>query len=394
MKQILISGSHPKLSLAEAISVIDPLARPHSDCAVMVSSAQVNIDRLGGFSKIGNVLFETKAKNFAAIEDQILSNLSSFIPPRDSKIPFGISFYGLKNSRQLNNLGMSIKKQLRALKISSRFVKPIKNELSSAQITNNRLLEKGFELLISFSPNSIIIGKTTAVQNFKAYGTRDYEKPCRDAKVGMLPPKLAQIMLNLATGLLRTGKNQSSTLLDPFCGSGTILQEALLAGYRVNGADIAGKMVACCLKNLSWLKTTIKSDIKIPEIKISDATKATFIQPIDLLVSEIYLGPPLNYLPAPDKLNSIAQEINSLLSKFLINLAKQIKTGTPICLAIPFWHTPQKDLHLPIIDQITTLGYNLIPIGTAKLTDLRYRRKDQLVGRQLLILKREANNVT
>jgi hypothetical protein len=38
------------------------------------------------------------------------------------------------------------------------------------------------------------------VQDIDAYAERDFERPMRDAFVGMLPPKLAQIMLNLAVG--------------------------------------------------------------------------------------------------------------------------------------------------------------------------------------------------
>ena len=91
----------------------------------------------------------------------------------------------------------------------------------------------------------------------------------------MLPPKLAQIMLNLALGagsltrqrshgnfvtrsasslsdksmVLRTalpdafdleettGSRAAVTILDPFCGTGTVLQEALLAGYDVIDRD-------------------------------------------------------------------------------------------------------------------------------------------------------------
>ena len=82
------------------------------------------------------------------------------------------------------------------------------------------------------------------VQNINAYARRDQERPARDAKVGMLPPKLAQILINLA-GELRSG----ATVLDPFCGTGVVLQEALLMGYRAYGTDVSERMVEYSQRN-------------------------------------------------------------------------------------------------------------------------------------------------
>lgn len=71
---------------------------------------------------------------------------------------------------------------------------------------------------------------------------RDYGRPARDARVGMLPPKLAQIMLNLSVK-----DEKSGTVLDPFCGTGVLLQEAALAGFDFIGSDIEPRMVEMTL---------------------------------------------------------------------------------------------------------------------------------------------------
>ena len=86
------------------------------------------------------------------------------------------------------------------------------------------------------------------MQDIESYTKRDRERPKRDAKVGMLPPKLAQIIINLAAGQLPEEKLQNicdiplgepiprrllgQTVLDPFCGTGVILQEASADGLR------------------------------------------------------------------------------------------------------------------------------------------------------------------
>jgi tRNA G10 N-methylase Trm11 len=55
------------------------------------------------------------------------------------------------------------------------------------------------------------------VQNIDEYSKRDYSKD-RDMQIGMLPPKLSQMMINLSGG---------KTIYDPFVGLGTVLIESL-----------------------------------------------------------------------------------------------------------------------------------------------------------------------
>src|SRR6185503_10002944 len=100
-----------------------------------------------------------------------------------------------------------------------------------------------------------LLAQTLFVQDIEAYGARDQARPARDARVGMLPPKLAQIMLNLSAGPLRASAEELARLrvLDPFCGTGVILQEALLMGYSVLGTDIDERMVDYSRRNIKWL---------------------------------------------------------------------------------------------------------------------------------------------
>ena len=130
-----------------------------------------------------------------------------------------------------------------------------------------------------------MIGITRSVQPFDEFSRRDYGRPNRDPRSGMLPPKLAQIMINLS----RTQK--TATLLDPFCGSGTIIQEALLMGYtQVIGSDISQSAVENTKTNLAWLK------LKAQQLIVSNVAalaKHVPAQSIDAVVTEPYLGPPL-----------------------------------------------------------------------------------------------------
>jgi len=63
--------------------------------------------------------------------------------------------------------------------------------------------------------------------------------------VGMMPPKLVQMMINIST----TPKN--SAIYDPFCGLGTTLIEAANMGYTsLFGSDISKEMVQSSQKSL------------------------------------------------------------------------------------------------------------------------------------------------
>lgn len=61
-----------------------------------------------------------------------------------------------------------------------------------------------------------------------------------------MKPKIARLMVNLSQ--IRKGEK----LLDPFCGSGSILIEAGLMGINVYGSDIDERMVNGCKENLKY----------------------------------------------------------------------------------------------------------------------------------------------
>jgi len=85
--------------------------------------------------------------------------------------------------------------------------------------------------------------------SFERFFERDFGRPAADAKSGMLPPKLARMMVNLASA------SKNETLLDAFCGSGTILTEAATLGFaKLIGSDISERAVSDTQKNSDWIK--------------------------------------------------------------------------------------------------------------------------------------------
>jgi tRNA G10 N-methylase Trm11 len=108
------------------------------------------------------------------------------------------------------------------------------------------------------------MGVTILFQDVDEYSARDYGKSVRDMDVGMLPPKLAQIMLNIS--------GEARGIYDPFVGLGTVLIEAAHGGYwALLGSDLAPEMVEASRENLQAYFGTSRTRVETFEVFEQDA---------------------------------------------------------------------------------------------------------------------------
>lgn len=382
-KSICILGRQPALSLAELESVFGPEnIQPVSEFAALVNIPhdKVPFEQLGGSIKLAKVLTELNTTNWSKLTDYLVNNVPKHIGYlSEGKVKFGISTYNLPiNPAAINATGLEIKRSAKAAGRSMRVVPNKSTDLNAAQVLRNKLTdERGMELLLVKHGDKTILAQTTAVQNIDAYAARDQKRPARDARVGMLPPKLAQIILNLAK--VETGDR----LLDPFCGTGVILQEALLMGCYAYGTDIEPRMIEYTKENLRWLIGPAEQ-----KLAVGDATNFQW-QNFDVIACETYLGQPFSTEPRPEKLKQVIRDVNTIHKKFLENVARQTENGFRICIAVPAWHTKVGVKHLPILDHLTDMGYTRKSFVHAKIKDLIYHREGQIVGRELVVLIRK-----
>jgi tRNA G10 N-methylase Trm11 len=401
-KSVCILGRQPALGLAELERLYGAqhIKSLKSGALLDIEAADINFKRLGGTVKVAKVLTTIDSVKWPQLLEYLIKTVPEhlqFVP--EGKFTLGVSVYDLPvQAGQINKDLLKLKKVIKAAGRSARIVPNKAAQLNSAQVLHNKLTSRGaWELIFIRHGSQTILAQTMFVQDIEAYAARDQARPKRDAKVGMLPPKLAQIMINLAVGDLENklpvSENKTFgltrlTVLDPFCGSGVVLQEALLMGYSVIGTDLEPRMVDYAQTNLLWL---VKNNPQIQGrvvLETGDATSHKW-PPFSVLASEVYLGRPLNFLPAPEKLRPIVNDVNIILKKFLKNLAPQIKPGRQICLAVPAWQKSDGSLiHLPVIDQLTEMGYNYLDLKHVRREDLVYSREGQTVARQLLILEK------
>ncbi len=380
---IAVLGSHPRLSLAE-------LARAHSDVSAHNDATAVfegaYATGLGGSSKVAEVIDEIPITDTPGIESHLLEHMASYMDGRTGKLPFGISIYGGTWPRY-KDLCLRVKKRLRNEGFKPRAVFDRGQTLNSAQVLYNRLDEYASEILVSIGRERTYIARTVWVQDVDALSKRDMQRPCRDMETGMLPPKLARIMVNLTGG---------SYVFDPFCGSGVVLQEALLTGKRAAGSDVNPDMIECTRSNLAWLEREFAAE-SAQSLEASDVRTVTVPADVDAVTGEMYLGPIMTREAPRSRLDQLADEADTLLGETLQRLQFQLPAGTPVCLAVPSWESHGRSITPALaasgenpraIDDLRSLGYNHVDMLGVDHGDLHYRRQDQYVGRQLMLLER------
>ncbi len=355
---IFILGKGRELSLAEleARYPDGEFTIASSDFAVLDTKQKIDqseFDKLGGVIKAGEVVSESGKNN---LPDELVRLLTS--RHTGGKLNYGISLYGW-SEKHLRSLLLDLKKKLRKEGVSSRFANQNFINISTAQ--HKGLKKKGIEMIVAKDGDRFLIAEVIAVQDIDAYSERDYEKPFRDMKVGMLPPKLAQIMINLA------GDGQK--IWDPFCGGGVLVMEGLLMGHEMMGSDIDLRALEGAKENVAWLGE--KADLFS-----HDATRPIKDKKFDAIVCEGYLGPPQTRVRSADELKPLIKELDKLYVGFF-NALKEIKFKGPIVIALPFYllrDGVELDLNLTV-KNIEKLGFKLNP----KI--LKYARPDQMVGR-------------
>jgi SAM-dependent methyltransferase len=412
MQSVLVLGRQPILGIAEVEALYGAAkVRPVSSHAVVVDvdPCLLAFDRLGGatkFCKLLTILDTTQWKKIETFLIQTSPEHSKMMP--EGKMTLGLSAIGLDvNIRQMEATGLSIKKGVRKLGRPVRLVPNKELELNTAQVLHNKLTgPNGWELVFIRDGAQTIVAQTVKIQDIVSYTRRDRERPKRDAKVGMLPPKLAQIIINLAAGPIPEEKLSNicdipagtpipptilnQTLLDPFCGTGVVLQEAMLMGYSVSGTDLEKRMVDYTYANLEWLRDNFGVDKPTALLNPGDATNHVWGDDIDIVACETYLGRPFTERPSPEMLAQTMSDCNLIIKKFLKNIYGQLKPGTRLCIALPAWQThPHAFKHLPLLDSLEDIGYNRISFEHAGDEQLIYYREGQIVARQLIVITRK-----
>jgi len=370
---LFIFGNHPTISRAEVLTVFPQFeitaSGPDFIAGEGVDAAAVDLRRLGGVIKVAEVFASCDRLDYAEIATFLQENMG------DGKLAWGASMHGI-SLRELKTLLIGVKKELQKAGRSARFVNKDFANLSSAQVELQGLLGKGIEIIAARSGRGYVLARTVAVQPFNDFKKRDYEKAARDARVGMLPPKLALMMVNLGCGDVQS---PDTAVYDPFCGTGTVLVEAGLLGHGALGSDLDPRMVAAAETNLHQLQ--LKGTVWQQDAARSLAGKSWHVE-TTAIVTEGYLGPVFSKLPDAKTRDHIFRELAQLYKNFfgwararrvVLTLPAYLESGQPRYFS--------SKVIQPVIEE---RGWERIDDGK-----LIYSRTNQVVGREVTVWERK-----
>jgi tRNA G10 N-methylase Trm11 len=398
-----VLGRESDLCLAELVQVVnadkltcEPLAGSPSFVVMNCEGfTETHFSRCGGLIKYGPI----RDVALGAV-DRTVADLVIATAKKANRLHFGISVYpaspGVTRKtltewqERMNLLGLSIRQSLKKEKVSTRFVTSTEPQLSSVVVAKNKLVEEnGLEVLIGIEDKQAWVGSTSAVQDFEGFARRDMGRPSRDDVAGMLPPKLARTMLNLAGVTI----DKSTTVLDPFCGSGTMVQEALLLGAgKALGSDASDKAVADAQANIEWLvgDQVVTGEYRLEQVDAGELHRWLPADFVDVVATEPFLGDPVRGRMSREDVIKRQAELSELYDRAFESIAKVVKPEGRLVIAFPVLMERRVPLPPAMGKRWTILKpWEGVFTARTKRGGIDYQRPGQRVGREIFVLQRK-----
>ena len=205
-------GRLPQLGIAELRSIFPDAELEYSSVEIALFDIPEIDDPQKLQDRLGSVIRIMKVE--ALDQEWVVPTWESILQEKrdqmESKLVFGATQFGSGDLIDAKQFGMLNKKELKKSGHAVRYVGHDHHILPTASVLHNKLTTDGVELVSIKGKSTHYVGTTRAIQNIDAYTLRDADKPVRDMKRGMLPPKLAQTMLNFAH------IPDGGSVLDPF----------------------------------------------------------------------------------------------------------------------------------------------------------------------------------
>jgi len=208
-------------------------------------------------------------------------------------------------------------------------LRPNNNELLAEQVQLRSVLD-----VVAFPYHGGIgLGPTAWVPDSASMRERGTQKPTPHSDISM-SPRLARVLLNLS------GLRKGQTVLDPFCGSGTILAEAFIHSMRCLGLDAKTNRVRDARENLGWLVGSVKD--KGYDIRVGDARELSRMlrrSKVDAVVTEPMLLPRIEARPKTSTATDLINQAGEVYGDALASMAEVLQPGGRIVVVVPVIQT-------------------------------------------------------
>ncbi len=445
VQYMFILGSNWLLSIAELLTYVqnrgyEAIVTDHSRHAVILDfKEKLTLDEvvdlqgsLGGCYKAGrviqtyNIIIPSNAFPTSGKPDREALEIIKSIPwlsdlwqnPKGKKIKFGVSTYPILDGkapiqyrRFTRGLDDIIKKALlqKGAKRADYFAydepdrrKPDRMNLALWPKTisaNNLLTPPNSEILAAFTEKNLYIARTMVIYDSILQQYRDESRPYISKEIST-SPKVCRALLNLA------GARPGDTILDPFCGTGTLLMEAAMLGMKCIGIDIDGDQVQGTKSNLSWFGKDLGQRIDFEVFK-GDARNLTKLitKQVDAVAFEPSLGPVGKEKPTAEEAQETLDELTDLYRDSLTQISQILRPDGRVAMTIPVIISKSGPIDIDIrkMTRDTGLGiYKMLPKDMIKsLSDsdrrlritperevLPERKMGQIVQRQIIVLEK------
>jgi len=333
---LLLLGTHEILSRAELQQYCDEVSFDRKSRILTArnlivknprnlpkSPEQIFLDRLGGVIRVAKVL--KTCPNFEMAVAAAVEEIKT-LEPRNQKHRLGVSCFGF--AREKDAVLSAIKRISKSITHLYKWANDPGKSITSGRYFRERLGMKGMEIMFQKTAKGVVVARTVACQNLRNYTLRDRIKPLRDSHMGMMPPKLAQMMINISGAT-------NETIVDPFCGSGTVNIEAAIMGFNTSGSDLLADHTAMAKRNFHAMSEKFRYDGN-REFTTEDATKRRYdSDKAAIVVTEGWLGENFRATPSEDEIRKNAKKVTDMWQKTFETMAKG--NVQKICLCLPVW---------------------------------------------------------
>ena len=330
MKYIFILGRDPELSKRELFSYFKAqkltytLLRQTEKLLILdlETLPKTTIEELGGTIKIAQVLIESQ--DIEELEYEL--NQQNLLIPSEKRV-----YYSIENhkSELLDFMEEYLKDYFKSQKVKALY----KKNLSPTKSKRKASQEEGIEIILFEN----IIARTIQVSDLAKIKERDNQRPSVN-QLGTISIRLAKILLNLAE------VKPKQTLLDPFCSSGTILQEALLRRLKVIGSSSNKLDIIQSQQNLDWLvsKYKLQKNFKLHIKPLSKISSFIQKESIDVIITEPEMGPFMKKLPSEAQVKETIKKLVPIYRTFFDEAFEALKPKGRIVMLLPTFRTFDK----------------------------------------------------
>lgn len=379
---VFFLGSHPEMSLAELRLVSNSREAERTNTVAFIDSLTDMgtqwFRQLGGSPKWGEVI-ATIEKSEKDIESKALEILKNSLK-NEAKKEYVLSLYGVR--LQKRSFHHTLKEMLPGVKYDGKF-----EELQHPPAAVEHVMKRGgHEFSLISTPTAVYCVKTLGVQDTRFWSTIDADRPARDMKIGMLPSKLARMMINVS-GVVA---HENGKVWDPFVGQGTIAMQAATVNVPILGTDKAPASLANAKRNMVWLVNSGLVKQAKHEFYPETIERAKLDRSITAIITEPFLGTP-RYKPFTSEFLAKREwrEIQRLYGSLLQVASSLLRKGQRLVFIKPVyaflannggqWYNPPLSMSAEAWQ---------VPELLKDLGSLLWIQRDSVVGREIVILEK------